>query len=201
MVNGEVYTKSQIDKLGNAVIFLCEKMPEPLTKTHILKLVFIIEEISVKRFGIPFFNLNFYVWQLGPVAKDLFVELTDSESENKTLLSDYIKKEVNNNKVIIKPKKPFCDDEFTDLEIDLLGEIVNRFKFCTANELINFTHRENTPWYNTALKNGVLELLESKRMTTTDIKIDLSETIEDDDVKLALFNAQKEFLAESKSLK
>lgn len=201
MINGEVYTKSQIDKLGNAVIFLCEKMPEPLTKTHILKLVFIIEETSVKRFGIPFFNLNFYVWQLGPVAKDLFVELTDSESENKTLLSDYIKKEVNNNKVIIIPKKPFCDDEFTDLEIDLMGEIVNRFQFCTAKELINFTHRENTPWYNTALKNGVLELLESKRMTTTDIKIDLAETIEDDDIKLALFNAQKDFLAESKSLK
>ena len=89
----------------------------------------------------------------------------------------------------------------SDLELELLGNVIERFKYCTANELINFTHRKNSPWYNAALKNGVLDLLESKQMTTTEIKIDLSETIKDDEQKLALYYSHKEFLIQSRSLK
>ena len=195
--------KNQLDKLGNAIIFLCNKMPEPITKTHVLKLIFIIEEISVKKFGMPFFDLNFYVWQLGPVAKDLYVELSPNEPEynENVLLENYITKEIKDNKVYINSKIDFCDDEFSDLELELLGNVIERFKYCTANELINFTHRKNSPWYNAALKNGVLDLLESKQMTTTEIKIDLSETIKDDEQKLALYYSHKEFLIQSRSLK
>lgn len=124
----------------------------------------------------PFFDLNFYVWQLGPVAKDLYVELSPNEPEynENVLLENYITKEIKDNKVYINSKIDFCDDEFSDLELELLGNVIERFKYCTANELINFTHRKNSPWYNAALKNGVLDLLESKQMTTTEIKIDLS---------------------------
>lgn len=196
---GEIYTKNQIDKLGNTLIFLCEKMKKmgPISKTHLLKLIFIIEEISVKKFGIPFFDLRFDVWKLGPVSKDLFVELSGEPN----LLADYITKEVKDGNSYIIAKKAFSDDEFSDNEIDLLNQIADRFLFCTATELINFTHRQDSPWYKTAMKNGVLELLESGKMTTTDIEIRLDETIEEDKDKLALYNSHKNFLTLSKSLK
>src|ERR1700722_15526779 len=100
MQSGEIYTRNQIEKLGNALIFLCEKMisvGEAVSKTHLLKLVFIIEEISVKTYGIPFFDLRFDVWKLGPVSKDLFVEL----SEEPALLADFIYREVRNNNTYI----------------------------------------------------------------------------------------------------
>jgi uncharacterized phage-associated protein len=200
MKSGEIYTKNQIEKLGNALIFLCEKMlavGEKVSKTYLLKLVFIIEEISVKKYGIPFFDLRFDVWKLGPVSQDLFFEL----SEELNLLADYIVTEAINNNTYITPKKKFSDDEFSDKEISLLEEISERFKYCTANELINFTHRRESPWYKTASKNGVLELFESGKMITTNIEIKLSESIEHDEAKLALYNSHKEFLAQSKSLK
>ncbi len=195
MKSGLIFTQNQIDKLGNTLIFLSEKM-KPISKTHLLKLIFIIQEMSIKKYGIPFFDLRFDVWKLGPVSKDLYVEL----SGEITLLSDYISKDPNDDKSII-PKKEFSDDEFNDNEIALLNDISNRFLFCTAKELINFTHRKGTPWYETAQQNGVLELLENGKMTVTDIEIDLAKTIEDDERKLALYNNYQDFLKQSKSLK
>ena len=200
MQGGEVYTKNQIDKLGNALIYLCQKMRaagEPVSKTHLLKLVFIIEEIAVKKYGIPFFDLRFDVWKLGPVSKDLFVEL----SEEPELLASYISRQIVNGNVYIEAKKEFSDDEFNDKELELLEEISNRFLYCTAKELINFTHRTESIWYKTALKNGVLDFLEKGQMTTTDIQIPLDEIIEGEEEKLALYRNHKEFIAFSKSLK
>lgn len=200
MKSGEIYTKNQIDKLGNALIFLCQKMQqvgEQTSKTHLLKLVFIIEEIAVKRYGIPFFDLRFDVWKLGPVSKDLFVEL----SEEPDLLASYISRQVVNGNVYIQAKKEFSDDEFNDKELELLEQISERFLYCTAKELINFTHRSDSIWYKTALKNGVLDLLENGLMTTTDIEIPLEEVIKDDETKLAMYRGHKEFIEFSKSLK
>src|SRR6186713_3342353 len=183
MKSGEIYTRNQIDKLGNALIYLCKKMQavgEPVSKTHLLKLVFIIEEIAVKKYGIPFFDLRFDVWKLGPVSKDLFVEL----SEEPDLLASYISRQIVNNNVYIQAKKDFSDDEFNDKELELMEDISNRFLYCTAKELINFTHRSDSIWYKTALKNGVLDLLENGQMKTTDIEIQLHEVIEGEEDKL-----------------
>lgn len=196
MTKQDIYTKNQIEKLGNTLIYLCENL-EKASKTHLLKLIFIIEEISIKKFGIPFFGLRFDVWKLGPVSKDLFVELTDEPN----LLEPYISKDIKDGYPCISAKKKFSDDEFTDNEMALLKEVAERFKYCTANELINFTHKKNTPWYNAAQRNGVLELLESGQMTTTNIEINLAEDIEDDAAKISLYNSYKEFLSQSKSLK
>jgi len=198
MKSGEIYNKSQIDKLGNTLIFLCEKMQAvkaPVSKTHLLKLIFIIEESAVRKFGIPFFDLRFDIWKLGPVSKDLFVEL----SEEPVLLAEYIERNANGN--TFTAKKKFSDDEFNDNEIALLQEISTRFLDCTAKELINFTHKKGSPWYNTAVENGVLDALENGQMTTTDIQIKLQEIIQDDERKLGLYNSHKEFLSQSKSLK
>lgn len=200
MTKPEIYTKNELDKLGNALIFLCQKLSPytQVSKTHLLKLIFIIEEISVLRYGIPFFNLRFDVWKLGPVSKDLYVELTDEPN----LLSDYIGKEpVERGKFIICPKHEFSDDEFSDNEINLLEEVADRFKYCSASELINFTHKKNTPWYNTAQKHGLVDALEGGQINTTNIEIDLSELIQDDEEKLALYKSHKDFLVQSKSLK
>jgi uncharacterized phage-associated protein len=198
MIKADFYTHNQIEKLGNALIFLCEKRKqagESVSKTHLLKLIFIIEEISVRKYGIPFFDLRFDVWKLGPVSKDLFYELT----EEPTMLAEYI--ELDKENKLVKPKRSFSDDEFSDIEMNLLEEISDRFLYCTAAELVNHTHRKHSPWHNTALKNGVLDLLETGAIPPiTDIEIDLSECLEGDPLRLALYTAHKEFLAQSKSL-
>ncbi|HXD94015.1 MAG TPA: Panacea domain-containing protein [Bacteroidia bacterium] len=194
--NSSIYTKDQLAKLGNAIIFLAEKIT-PLSKTKLLKLIYLIEELSVKKYGSPFFNIRFDVWKLGPVSRDLYVEIT-SEPD---LLEPYIIKEHRNGGVFIRPKKSFSDDEFNDLELDLLGDIVRVYKRYTADQLIELTHRKHSPWYTTAQKNGLLEHFENDLANTSDIEIDLSSLIMQDDQKLSLFKGHKEFLEHSKRLK
>lgn len=195
----EGYTKNQIEKLGNAIIYLCQKL-SPFTqvsKTHILKLVFILEEVSVKKFGLPFFGLRYDVWKLGPVSKDLYIELTEEPS----FLAGFIEKETIDGKTLIKPKREFSDDEFSDNDIALLEQVTDRFKLCTATELINFTHRKESPWFITAQQHGLVEILESGQMNATNIEIDLAMLIADEEDKLTLYKAHNEFLNQTKSLK
>lgn len=197
--NSGTYTKNQIEKLGHSIIFFCQKL-SPFTqvsKTHILKLVFILEEVSIKKSGIPFFGIRFDVWKLGPVSKDLYIELT----EETNLLNDYIKKEFRDGKTLISPSREFSDDEFSDQDLLLLEQVSERFKYCTAQELINFTHRKESPWYITAQQHGLVEILESGQINATNIEIDFSTIIEDQEDKLALYNGHREFLNHTKILK
>lgn len=200
MARVDYYTRQELAKLGNALIFFCEQLypATEVSKTHLLKLVFILEEMSVKKFGIPFFNLRFEVWKLGPVSQDLFVELTDKPD----LLAEYIEREsLGDERYVIRPLQPFSDDEFSDSEMLLMQEVAERFKYCTARELINFTHRKESPWYITAQRHGLLESLESGRINTTNIEIDLSELIQDDREKMLRYQLHQDFLQQSKSLK
>lgn len=192
-----VYTKSKIDKLGNTLIYLCDNMIEERSKTHLLKLVYILDEISIQRYGIPFNDLDFNVWHLGPVSEDLYSEL----SGELDLLADYVTVESRNGTTIVTSKKPFSDDEFSDLEMELLEEVTKRFLYCTADELVNFTHRQNTPWYKTAIKHGILDKLESKQLKTTNIPVDLTEVIADDKQKMNIYNSYKEFVEFSNAFK
>lgn len=194
--NSNVYTKDQLAKLGNAIIFLSDKI-KPLSKTKLLKLIYLIEELSVRKLGVPFFDIRFDVWKLGPVSRDLYAEITSEP----TLLQDYIITESRNGGIFIKPKKDFSDDEFSDLEIKLLEDIAKVYKYYTADQLIELTHRKHSPWYTTAKKNGLLEHFDNGLANTSDVEIDLSLLIEGDSQKLALFKGHKDFLDHSRRLK
>ena len=195
--NSNIYTKDQLAKLGNAIIFLSERIT-PLSKTKLLKLIYLIEELSVKKYGLPFFNIRFDVWKLGPVSRDLYAEMTSDEP---FLLEDYIVREPRNGNIFIKPKQRFSDDEFNDLELRLLDDIAKIYKNYSADQLIELTHRKHSPWYITAQQNGLLEHFDNGLANTSDVEIDLSSLIENDDQKLALFKSHKDFLDHSKRLK
>lgn len=192
----KAYTKEEIAKIGNAIIFLAERIPK-LTKTKTLKLIYIIEEISVKKYGLPFFNLKFYLWKFGPVAKDLYIEF----SEKPALLQGYIDLKNSKDKTYIQPLVKFCDDEFSDNEIGILEYVANTFKNYNSDRLVAYTHREHSLWHTTAEKNCVLELLENKRISNTDIELDFSDLIRDDELKSETYSQHKEYLKTSRSLK
>lgn len=196
MYFNSIYTKDQIDKLGNAIIFLCERI-KPLSKTKLLKLIYLIEEFSVKKYGTPFFNLRFDVWRLGPVSRDLYAEITGELS----LLEDYIEKIDKNGVINVIAKRSFSDEEFSDLEIALLVQIATSFKHFSAEQLIELTHRKHSPWYIAAKKNGLLEPFENGFANTSDVEIHLSELLIDDENKLAIYNGHREFLEHSRRLK
>ena len=168
------FTTQQINKLGNTLVYLANNVGE-LSKTKILKLLYLIEEKSIKKFGYPFFGFDFQLWKFGPVLKDVYIDLSEEAPQ---ILKNYIAKAVYDNN-IFEAIATFNDDEFSDNDIYLLQSITDFARHKTAANLVDFTHNENSLWKRSALKNGVYEQLEAKELSSTEYLIDFSLLFED----------------------
>jgi len=195
MIINNKYSRNQIDKLGNGLIYLIEKMGF-LPKTSLLKLVYILDEYSVKKRGFPMFNLQYEIWKYGPVCQDLYIEFNDGAS----LLKDYIKSEFVDNAILVTPISTFNDDEFSDSDIAIFDEIVTTFSDKNTTYLVDYTHQKNSLWHITAKKYGVLEALLNEEINATDFKIDFADLVAHDENKLAFYNDHLEFLNFTASL-
>lgn len=188
-----MYLKEDIDKLGNTIIFLSERIDD-LSKTKLLKILYILDEFSIKEFGIPFLNLRYEVWQYGPVAQDIFIDLSNDEPE---ILKDYIYVERDENKTYIKAKAGFNDDEFSSSELDFLKNVVETVKLQPAYVLVDFTHKTDSLWYNAASKNNLLEAFK-QGMNSSNVEIDFKDILKDEPEKL---NRYLHHIALDKSLR
>lgn len=191
-----LYTPEQLSKLGNAIVYLCERI-RPLYKTKLLKLIYILDEFSVKLHGVPMFNLEYKVWQAGPVCDDVFIEL----SEEPVLLRDYIKTIPEGRNIRVEELKAFSDDEFTPNELKLMQDVVTRYQYTSAEELVKLLHRHSTPWYRVAKEHDLIEPFEEGKLTNTDFTIDLQELLTGDPERAQLFKDNQEFIAVNRALK
>jgi uncharacterized phage-associated protein len=162
----KAFTRDQINKIGNAIIYISAKIPD-LNKTKILKLLFVIEEACIKKYGHPFFGIEFQLWKFGPVAKDIYIDL----SEEPILLKDFIQRDSDNPGNFLA-KTEFNNDEFSDNDIELMDLIINFAKDKNATYLVNRTHSLNSLWRKSAIQYGVLEVLESELLNSTDYTVD-----------------------------
>ena len=175
-------TDEQVEKVGNTMIFLSKSIPD-LSKTKLLKLLYMLDEFSISKSGIPFFNLQYKLWKLGPVVEEVFVELSDKPIK----FEKYIDVRLENGGAYIYPKLDFSDDEFSDNDLELLNDFSVRFRNTAAKDLIDYTHRPNSPWRNAAEENGLYEQLEKGVITNTEIIIDMSCLINHDERKKSIF--------------
>ncbi len=61
-----------------------------MSKTKLLKLLYLLEERSFLLFGTPFLGLDFEVWKLGPVPKEIYGTITESDCVHHEWLYDYV---------------------------------------------------------------------------------------------------------------
>ena len=177
------FTDELTDKLGNTLVFLTDKLGW-LNKTQILKLIYIIEKLSVKKLANPFFNLHFEVWQYGPVSADLYNELSDGPE----LLKKYIRSTHQPEGILFNKLNgiSFDDNEFSEAEIQLLDSICKNYN-ASASKLVEITHDPNDLWVKTAERNGILSDLLSGRLKTTSYTIDLSELLNEEPIRKELY--------------
>jgi uncharacterized phage-associated protein len=189
MSNFIKHTTGQIEKIGNSLIYLINHKSEgSLSKKSLLKLIYILEERSIQKNSTPFFNLQYEVWKYGPVAKDIHAELYDDLN----LFKNHIEKKEVNHKIKIFSKSEFNNDEFSDEDINILNEVVEEFKKFNEKQLIDYTHREDSLWYNSAKEHNVLEALLNEEEITTEINIDFTKLIQNED-DLETYNSHLEF--------
>lgn len=181
-----MHFRNDIEKIGNTIIFLADRI-EDLSKTKLLKILYLLDEFSIKEFGLPFLNLKYEVWQLGPVAQEVFVDLSDEP----IVFKDYIEIKSIENKRYIKSKKDFSDDEFSDNELDLLEKLTETVKNEPAYVLVNFTHKKDSLWYNTAARHNLLEKFESGVRNSSNVELNFEEILQNEPLKLSIYNHHK----------
>lgn len=128
------YSEENISRIGNAAIYIAEHTCD-LSKTKLLKLLYLMEERSALKYQQPFLALPYEVWQAGPVAKDIYIDLSDGA----VLLSKYLKTELvklddGKDAQYIHPVAAFDDEEFSAYEIRLMDEVLKEY----GNNTVSF---------------------------------------------------------------
>ena len=168
--------KYQLEKLGNTLVYLANNVGE-FQKTKALKLLFLLEENSIKKYGIPFFGFDFKVWQFGPVNEQVYESLN---SDDLTMVNSFIRR-VNNFPDEFEASAEFNDDEFSQNDMELLDEVVRFARHKTAKDLVRITHGKDSLWRKKAKEEGIYEKLEKSQITKTDILIDFSKLLDGDE--------------------
>ena len=185
-------TKNDKEKLGNTAVYIATHTKN-LSKTKLLKLLYFMEEYSVRRFHTPFLGLPYEVWQAGPVVKDVFIDL----SENLVILDGYVTKEVVGDATYILPAKSFSDEEFSDNDLLVMDEVIRKYGDKTAKELVSITHKKGSLWHKVAERNNLLLPFENKLMNNSDSVIDFSEELTETGKEF--YQDQLEFLQMSRA--
>lgn len=168
------YSEENISRIGNAAIYIAEHTSD-LSKTKLLKLLYLMEERSALKYQQPFLGISYEVWQAGPVAKDIYIDLSDGA----VLLSKYVKTELvklddGRDAQYIHPVAAFNDDDFSAYEIRLMDEVLKEYGNKTATELVDIVHQKNTLWYQIAKEKGLLEPFRNHECNNSDYVIDFT---------------------------
>lgn len=184
--------RSQVnDKIGNLLNYLSTHIQQ-LSMTKALKLLYLIDETAYSRTGVPVTWMDYKVWEMGPVAEELYEELRNEryllDNGQRIGLEPYIQTTKTTNKatgelsIIIEPKGTAQMDCFSPFEKELIDNVIDRFGTYSARRLIELLHEQNTLWHK-EVKDKNLELNFRVYGKKSNHTIDFSQLIKDDPIK------------------
>jgi uncharacterized phage-associated protein len=168
------------DLIGNILVYLSTQCPN-MYQTKMLKLLFLIDEESVKRSGAPITWLQYNTWQYGPVSEDVYYSKNDGENK----FSEFVDfTEVEPNKFLVTPIAEFDDSLLSDFDMEVIDSVIKKYGKKSAGELVEITHIGGTLWDITRKKHGIVFSDSNK---TSDVPIDFTEHIKDDAFKKMIY--------------
>lgn len=168
----KIFSEDSKRKLGYTVLYLAQNV-EDLSKSKLIKLLYLMEEAMVRRYQAPFLALQYEVWQYGPVAKEIYVGFSNTP----TILREYVYTSASDDGTYIYPNKAFEPADFSESELEVMASVVSEFGRLKARELKDITHRPDGLWYKKASSKGLIEAFERQECTSSDEVIDFSELL------------------------
>lgn len=164
-------------KTGALLAYIANKVPE-INMRKMLKIVYLIDERFMQLRGFPFTWLDYYVWEKGPVAPEIY-SLKNQDNH----FSDFVKAtKSEDGKFIIHPLIPInCDPtgpfgELSEYDLSIIDEELSKYGDKSAAWLTDQTHLPDTLWTKTKSEYKV-EFKDGK----SDCRIDLTELIKNDE--------------------
>jgi len=166
--------------IGNVMVLIADRC-KPLYHTKLLKLLYLIDEKATVKTGTPITWLTYNAWQYGPVAEDIYY----SKGTGYNKFNKYVKfVSAGENKYMVKPVTEFNDAEFTDSDLSIINEVLEKFGHLSTKELVGITHSNGSLWDKT-VKRLNIQFTESNR--TSDVPLDFTELIENDGFKKTVY--------------
>jgi len=176
------------EKVVNTIVYLLQNLGGTIYLTKLIKLLYILDECSVKETGVPFTWLEYKAWRKGPVPVELY-DLLRNKIGTKAVLdlfSEFLiidKKEnplqTDKDAYLISSKHSFNDDEFCEYEINLMDRIIQMYGSKNSNELIEILHSTDSLWYKTVEKHQ-LDFQFNLMQNRSDFTISFTELIKED---------------------
>lgn len=181
------------EKIGNLMVYIL-KHQGIVFHTQLIKLLYLIDETAVKDDGIPVTWLDYKAWQFGPVAPETYY-IKYRQSVFDSFVSLY-ENNIGENKLLLFPKVDFDDSEFSDYEMDIIDDVLKEYGTKSPSQLVNVTHEPGSLWDQTRLQYGI-DFTKTKK---TDISLDFTKLIKDDNLKLMKYREAEENMCFSKEL-
>lgn len=178
------------DKISNVLNYFASQI-DYLSMTKTLKLLYILDETSIKETGTPVTWLDYKVWENGPVAIDVYNEIKHQEvycyqgKELSLLKSIQLEKKFNSDRnseeVFLKPNGNFDETIFNRYELNLLNTIVFKYGNWNATQLIEFLHEEGSLWHKMVSEHNLINHFQQigKR---TNHSIEFNDLLEDNTI-------------------
>ncbi len=144
------------EKLINAIIYFA-KNTKYCGKTKLLKLLYFLDFCHFKQTGMSVTGLDYFAWEMGPVPKVLFDELSGNMRPD---MKDTINELPAEKFQQIRPKKKFDDKYFSKREMKLLKDTSFIFHDAKADDMVESTHLKNEPWDKTLKEKGEFQKID-----------------------------------------
>lgn len=174
-MNSALALTAHKDKIGALLEYICFQMPQ-IHLRKLLKVVYLMDEKSVRERSIPLTWLDYYAWKKGPVAPEIY-------EIKKGALSDYVSCSRGvDDKWHVKANNtnPYLIDQamsaYSEYEMDIINSVIAYCKNKSADELTDETHRGESLWSRVVEKNKI----SFDNSNRSDYKLDLNDLNDDE---------------------
>ncbi len=154
------------EKLINAIIYFAAHT-KYCGKTKLLKLLYFLDFSHFKQTGKSVTGLDYFAWQMGPVPKELFEEL--SARMKPDMSASIHELEPGEAFQQVRPKKKFDSRYFSKNALKLLEDIAFIFQDAKADAMVESTHLKNEPWDRTLREKGEFKKIDYMLAIDSDI--------------------------------
>lgn len=163
------------EKVGALLAYLCIRIPD-MQLRKLLKILYLIDEESVRLRAIPVTWLEYHAWEKGPVAHEVY------EVKNGAF-AEYARCEKNqdgNWHVNARVQQAFQFEKemrkTSQWEKEFVERIIERCKDLSADQLTDETHTPDFLWSKTVVENGI----DFSKVSTTNFVVDLNRLNDED---------------------
>ena len=145
---------ANVKKNGALLAYIANSIPN-IHLRKLLKIVYLIDEKFMKMRNFPITWFDYYVWEKGPVAPEVY-------NIKNGAFGDYVLCHKNNKgsnivEYVLSTKYQIQKqmDIFSPFELEVIDTVISENESKTPDELTSLTHEEGTLWFEMVKKHSV----------------------------------------------